>query len=80
MSSLVGEVKAVQSTAWKSMDSRRKLILIFTGCLVAAPVLWALGGPRYGLVCFIAAVMCCVMVWGPTEQRISPSRGVPITV
>ena len=64
----------------KPMDSRRQLTLIFTGCLVAAPVLGALGAPRYGLVCFVAAVMCGVMVWGPTEQRISPSRGVPITV
>ena len=62
------------------MDSRRQLTFIVTGSLVAAPVLWALSAPRYGLVCFIVAVMCGVMVWGPTEQRISPSRGVPVTV
>ena len=70
----------MQFTALKSMDSRRKLTLIFAGCLVAAPALWALGAPRYGLVCFVGAVMCCTMLWGPTEQRISPSRGIPITV
>ena len=62
------------------MDSRRQLSLVFVGSLIAAPVLWAIGAPRYGLICFIMAVMCGVMAWGPTEQRISPSKGVPITV
>jgi hypothetical protein len=64
----------------RPIERRRQLTFIVTGSLVAAPVLWALGAPRYGLVCFIVAVMCGVMVGGPTEQRISPSRGVPITV
>jgi hypothetical protein len=53
---------------------------MFAGSLIAAPVLWAIGAPRFGLICFIAAVMCRVMVWGPTEQRISPTRGVPVTM
>jgi hypothetical protein len=71
---------AAQYTEAQVAQNRRRLALAFAGALVVAPVLWALGAPRYGLATFLSAVMAGVMRWGPTVSRTPPNRLEPTTV
>lgn len=70
----------VQQTESERARTRRRLQLMCAVWLVAAPVLWVLGAPRYALASFLGGFICAVFLGGPTEQRIPSGRVEPTTV
>jgi hypothetical protein len=69
-----------QQTDSERVRTRRRLQLMCAGSLLAAPLLWVLGAPRYALASFLGGVICAVFLGGPTEQRIPSGRTEPTTV
>jgi hypothetical protein len=71
---------ASEQTKAERARTRRQLQLMCAAWLLAAPVLWVLGAPRYALASFLGGVICAVFLGGPKEQRIPSGRTEPTTV